>query len=272
MPCGDRSFRRCASHKSVIAILALALCAAVQAGAPSLASAQLGQMPIYELSPASGSRLTLLPTYGSTQVVFKSDPATVYDMIAGITLEVASQNVQGQDGTLSDDFNVDYNVIHAGDTSPGYYLTAFRNFNFDPAYHAPGVYYFQFSGYTYASHQHVASPVFSFVWDPSAAVQTTPTATPTTTPSLKMSRANALAYLRYLIRHKSGHRPKRLRPHCTQVTSSSFSCTPTFHSGRRAYSGHFIVRHYVGSDGTTVYWTGYFLGRRSGGAKVYWLI
>ena len=233
-----------------------------------MASAQLAEMPIYSLSPASGSRLTLLPSQGSTRVVFQSAVPTAFDMITGITFEVASQNILGQDGTLSDDFNVDYNYITAGDTVPGYYVTAFRNFNFNPAYYSPGVYYFQFSAYTYATHQHVASPVFSFVWDPSSGTQATPTAGR----DLSMSRANALSYLRYMIRHKSGHVPTRLRSHCTQVTSSSFSCSPRFHIGRRAYTGHFTVRHYLGNDGTTVYWTGSFLGRRSGGARVYWVV
>ena len=146
--------------------LALVVLISVLVLLPATASAQLGQMPIYRLSPASGSTLSLLPAYGATRVVFQSAPTSYFDMITGITFEVASQNVMGRDGTLSDDFNVDYDYIHAGDTDPSVYVTAFRNFNFQG--HTPGTYYFQFSAYTYVTHQHLASPVFWFVWDPTA--------------------------------------------------------------------------------------------------------
>ena len=148
--------------------------------APATAGAQLGQMPIYALSPPSGSTLSLQPSFSSTRVVFQSAPASAFDMIAGITFEVASQNIAGADGTLSDDLNVDYDLIHAGDTDPSIYVTAFRNFNFIG--HRPGVYYFQFSGYTYVTHQHVASPVFSFVWDPAAGGASAPAPAPARPP------------------------------------------------------------------------------------------
>jgi len=86
-----------------------------------------------------------------------------------------------------------------------------------------------------------------------------------------MSRANAVQYLRYMIRHKAHHSPTHLQPRCTRVKSSSFSCHPRFRVGRSAYSGHFAVRHYVGSDGASVYWTGSFLGHH-GGKRVLWVI
>src|ERR1700712_1250599 len=105
--------------------LALVVCAVLATLAPATASAQLGVMPISYLSPASGSTLTLLPSQSSTRVVFQSLPATSFDMITGITYEVSSQPILGQDGTLSDDFNVDYNYIHAGDTDPSVYVTSF---------------------------------------------------------------------------------------------------------------------------------------------------
>ena len=102
--------------------LALVVLISVLVLLPATASAQLGQMPIYRLSPASGSTLSLLPAYGATRVVFQSAPTSYFDMITGITFEVASQNVMGRDGTLSDDFNVDYDYIHAGDTDPSVYV------------------------------------------------------------------------------------------------------------------------------------------------------
>jgi hypothetical protein len=250
------------------------ICAALATFAPATASAQLGVMPIFSLSPPNGSTLTLLPSQGSTRVVFQSLPATSFNMITGITYEVSSQPILGEDGTLSDDFDVDYNYIHTGDTDPSVYVTGIRNWNF--AGYAPGTYYFQISAYMFDTFQHVASPVYSFTWNPNATAPAPAPApapaAPAAGPDLSLSTGEALSHLRYLIRHKTRHSPKRLRAGCTRVTSSSFSCTPRFHIGRRAYSGHFTVHNYVGDDGTTVYWTASFVGRRSGGAKVFWLI
>ena len=256
-------------------VVALVLVLAALIVAPATASAQLGLMPIYALSPASGATLSLMPSSASTRLVFQSEPPAYYDMITGITFEVASQNVVGQDGTLSDDFNVDYDYIHSSDTNPSFYVTALRNFNFLNS--APGTFYYQFSAYTYATHQHLASPVFSFVWDPHSGAATapvtptTPAATPTK-PDLSMSYADAVHDLRYLIRHRAGRWPTALRARCMRVTTSAFRCVPRFRVGRRAYAGRFVAHHVVGSDGTTVYWTGSFRGHRSGGVPVHWSI
>ena len=68
-------------------------------------------MPIYALSPTNGSTLTLAPSDGSTRVVFQSEPSSYFDLVTGITIEVSASNALGRDGTLSDDFNVDYNFV-----------------------------------------------------------------------------------------------------------------------------------------------------------------
>ncbi len=267
-----RPERRAARRAAALVAYLLVAGGCLSALSPATAGAQLGTMPIYSLSPASGSTLNLLPSQGSTRVVFQSAPPTSFDMITGITFEVATQNILGQDGTLSDDFNVDYNYIHAGDTIPNYYVTAFRNFNF--AGYPPGVYYFQFSAYTYDTHQHVVSPIYWFVWNPSAGTVSAPTPAapaPAAAPDLSLSKAEAVRDLRYMIRHKSGHRARGLRAHCRRVTASSFSCMPRFRSGHRAYHGHFVVHHEAQPDRTVV-WSGYFLGHRSGGASVRWVV
>jgi hypothetical protein len=249
-----------------------AVVAALLVAGPARAQ-QLGGMPIYALSPASGSTLSLQPSSSSTRVVFQSAPYTDFDMITGITFEVSSSPLLGADGTLSDDFNVDYNYIHNGDTDPSVYVTALRNWNFLQS--QPGIYYLQFSAYTYATHQHVASPVFWFRWDPTATAAPTaaPAPAPAPTPAApdtSMTRSDAIANLRSMVHRKLGRWPTAVAARCARTSASSFSCRPTFRVGRRGYAGRFAVRRYVGDDGTSVFWTATFSGRRGDGVAVHW--
>ena len=250
---------------------------------PAPAAAQAGVMPIYALSPTNGSTLTLAPSDGSTRVVFQSEPSSYFDLVSGITIEVSASNALGRDGTLSDDFNVDYNFVSPSDSAAqDLYVTSLRHFHFYKfdydsqqyiSKYPPGVYYFQFSAYTYGTHQHLISPVFSFVWNPTGATTTPPPAAgPTTSSDLTMSAHEARDHLRYMVRHKAHHRATHLRSHCTRVDASSFSCRPHFRAGKRSYRGHFVVHNELGSDGTTIYWSGYFLGHRRGGRAVRWVI
>jgi hypothetical protein len=218
--------------------------------------------------------LSLQPSYSSTRVVFQSAPYTDFDMITGITFEVSSSPLLGADGTLSDDFNVDYNYIHNGDTDPSVYVTALRNWNFLQS--SPGIYYVQFSAYTFATHQHVASPVFWFRWDPTAtaapapAPVTAPANTPAPAPDTSMARSDAIADLRWMVRRKLGRWPAIVAARCSRTSASSFSCRPAFRVGRRGYAGRFVVRRAVGADGASVVWSAVFSGRRSDGVAVHW--
>jgi hypothetical protein len=71
-----------------------------------------------------------------------------------------------------------------------------------------------------------------------------------------------------MIRHKSHHRPTRLRANCTR-TPTAFLCRPTFSIGGKNYTGVFLVWYYV-QNGKT-YWTGFFNGHR-GHVSVHWRI
>jgi hypothetical protein len=216
-------------------------------------------------SPSNGATLTLTPHESSTPVVVQSEPSNFFDLIVGIQLEVSPVSTLGQDGTLSDDFVVDYDYLTPSDTQAGYYISRFHHWRF----FNPGIYYYQFSGYTYG-HDFTASPIYYFVYDPSAGMTAPPASSPAP-PDLSMSRSDAVSDLRYLVRHKTGHRASHLASRCHRLDGSSFRCTVRFRSGRRRYSGRFSVRHFASQDGT-VYWTGAFTGRRSGGHRVHWSI
>jgi len=231
-------------------LIAVAIAAAALPGADAVAYAP---MPIYWMSPGSGSALPLMPRVGSTPVVIRSEPMSYFNMIAGIQLEVSSENVIGQDGTLSDDFVLDYDYIHNSDTTPGYYVTRFQNFRYTVA----GTYYFQFLAYTYAG-EFVASPVYWFVYDPSAVPAPAPAPAPGV--DLSMSSSNAATYLRRLVKMKTGHSPSHLSSRCTRASASAFDCRAQFQSGPgKRYAGSFHFEHV--DQGGTVYWTGTFSGR-----------
>jgi hypothetical protein len=250
------------------AALRLALAAAIATIAIPVGDAfAYVEMPIYSKSPSNGAHLPLTPRQGSTPVVIESWPDQYFDMIAGITLEVSPVSTLGQDGTLSDDFVFDYDYIHQSDTSPGHYITRFQNFR----YNNPGIYYYQFSGFTY-SHERTASPIFYFVYDPSTG-ESAPPPSPAAPPAadLSMSKSNAISYLKSLIKEKTHHRARRLSKVCRRTSGRSFTCTARFRAGHGRYAGRFRVKHIQGSDGT-IYWTGTFRGHRSGGNRVKWSV
>lgn len=238
-------------------------------GIPAAQASAYTPMPIYSMSPTDGATLALAPHDASTTVVIQSEPSSFFDMIAGIQLEVSPVSTLGQDGTLSNDFVLDYDYLQPSDTQAGYYVARFHNFR----YLNPGIYYYQFSGYTYG-HDFTASPIYYFVYDPSAGVPAPPSSTPAPSPSppdLSMSRSEAVQYFQYLVRHKSGHNASHLARRCRRTSGQSFRCTVRFRSGSRRYAGRFSVRHFEGQDGS-VYWTGAFSGHRSNGSHVHWSI
>jgi hypothetical protein len=248
------------------AVLKFLLAAAIAWTAiPAAHASAYTPMPIYSMSPTNGATLPLTPHESSTAVVIQSEPSSFYDMIAGIQLEVSPVSTLGQDGTLSNDFVMDYDYLQPSDTGAGYYLARFHNFR----YLNPGIYYYQFSGYTYG-HDFTASPIYHFVYDPSAGGAAPPASTPAA-PDLSMSRNEAVQYFRYLVRHRSGHKASHLTSSCRRTSDRSFRCSVRFRSGSRRYSGRFSVRHFEGQDGS-VYWTGAFSGHRSNGRHVHWSI
>jgi hypothetical protein len=187
-------------YKAVRILVAFLL--AVALGSPLSANAVQypvsGQMPIYGLSSPSGSELPLLPAGGVTNIGFQSANYQLFNVAThGIQFKVTSQYITGADGTLSNDFSVDYGPVILSDTDPSLYIVPFHNWRFWGVL-VPQTYYYQFDTFVYGTNQHVASPVFSFVWNPYAGTTTptTPT-TPTapTTPTVpSMSRSEAVSY------------------------------------------------------------------------------
>lgn len=214
-------------------------------------------MPVYGLSPASGSVLPLHPANDRTIVELASEPPPFYDSVSGITVEVSRSLVLGADGTLADDYDVDSEYVYASDGRPGIYRTVLQNFR--PLYNSPGRYYFQFSGYT-TSLQFVASPIFYYDLTTSGASPSPPSSpSPPAAPDTSMSVSQARSYLVTLVRAHTHHSPRHLHRSCRRTSASSFACAARFTGGRRRYSGTFHFLH-ANRDGAVV-WYGDFSGR-----------
>jgi hypothetical protein len=234
-----RSQTRLARTLFSLALVLAAVCCFWPAQDASAAYA----MPIYALSPASGSTLGLKPAESSTNVFFTSEASSYYNMVAGLTLEVATANVMSTDGTLSNDYNIDYDIVQQADSGPNQYKATIHNYRFT----TPGVYYFQFSGYNVYS-EFLVSPVYSFTFDPNAGGL-----------DLSMQRSQAIGYIKYIVKANTKHSAGSLNSVCDRVNFRSFSCYSHFNAGGKKYQGKFVVQHVDQGDGQ-LYFSGKFKG------------
>ena len=228
--------------RALLAItLVFSLWAALATGQARAATAYA--MPVYGLSLANGSTLGLKPSEGSTELFLTTEDSSYWNLVAGMTFEVATANVGGGDSTLSDDYNIDYDFAQQADGFSNRFKFRIHNFRFLTA----GTYYFQFSGYNVYG-QHLVSPVFYFVFDPNAGGL-----------DLTIKRAQATSYMRYLIKANSKHAAKHLRATCDPVNYTSLSCYAHFNAGAKTYQGKFVVANIDLGDGK-LYFTAKFKG------------
>lgn len=115
-------------------------------------------MTFAQLSPAEGHQRTASSYPRATDAEmfdFFIDTDTPTGPSRYLVVEVSTQNAQGQDGTLADDFRVDFNVVSPSDAYP----TQFRSRTPTSAawLGAPGTYYWQFN-WTYYNSSSGCSP------------------------------------------------------------------------------------------------------------------
>jgi hypothetical protein len=239
-------------------------------------------MPYSALSPDDGFAHTVSSWPRATDaemfdffVDTSSPPATIPFLI----LEVSTQNTPGQDGTLADDFRVDYELLNRSDAYPTQFRA--RTSPAAPWLAQPGTYYWQVS---YSNYDYTTGCSPCIYVTPVRSIQITPRPQPPqpvptvptqqSSPDLMMRTSDAHYYVRTMIRRKTGRTPRGLRYKCARLTTRSFRCRPSWHDSRYVFAGTAVFRHFLGSD-RQVYASVSFSGlrasrscvRRQGGVK-----
>jgi hypothetical protein len=195
--------------------------------------------PVKSASPSDGA--TVAPQNEVTFVV-KTDQEIPS---SAARLQVNSQPTLGQDGTLASEFIIDLRYPSRGDAFPDTY-TASTVPN-TPWTQTPGTYYWQmyYSQTTYpggvAQHDTHTSPVYTLVVAAPPAPPPPPVATPRVVPPVAMTKAQALSYLRPVLRKMTRHSVFRLRRQCDRVDSETFNCAVHWWTSKRRARGTYYV-------------------------------
>ncbi len=229
-------------NKAMLTILG----ALVFAGASAPVSAAAEGLPTSLVSPADG---TIVET-GTTLPPFET--RTDLDVYGGtLYVEISTQNVLAQDGTLANDYRVGSLELFESDASPGTY----RNLPSatPPQWLAtPGTYYWMAfglkDGILYRT------PVF-----------TLEVRAPAEPAADSLSRREALAVIPRIIGAETGRRPYRLGRRCSRLDEVTFECRIAWQTTRklrrrtRVYAGDLTIQAQDASlayafDGTTATW------------------
>jgi hypothetical protein len=213
---------------------------------PSMASASFTPMPVAAVLPANGSALAS----ASGARPFEVDLASVVPITASgrtMYVEVSTQNVPGQDGSLASDYNVDFFALYQSDATP----SAYRGTANTNLWATPGVYYWQakIDYLDLATSPYTAvdwlSPVYVIVVPvPPAPVPVA--AAPVVTPLAPTYDDSAASYRMTLAdlandvpgtiaQHARGAR--NLKRSCTRVTTQTFRCSVNWNDNATAYAG-----------------------------------
>jgi hypothetical protein len=213
---------------------------------PSLASASFTPMPVTAVLPANGS--TLASASGARP--FEVDLSSIVPITAiGRTMyvEVSTQNVPGQDGSLADDYNVDFFALYQSDATP----SAYRGTADTNLWATPGVYYWQAkidyldlstSPYTAVDW---LSPVYVIVVPvppapvPVAAVPVVTPLAPTyddSADTYRMTLADLANDVPGTIAHHA-RGARNVTRSCTRVTAQTFRCSVNWNDNVAAYAG-----------------------------------
>jgi hypothetical protein len=253
-------------HRLVVLLLAL-----VALTAPAAAAAAPYPLNVTAITPAAGNLTALnVPAFGAGSQAF--EVTTDLPGLSALTVEVATQNVPGQDGTLADDYAVPltYGYMSARDSNPAVYTGSVTS----SAWSRPGTYYVQVHGtrysgcpggtseYTclYASSVYtytvVAPPAAPVVTAPAARPAPTPAATPVPaaddTPSTFMSLLDAKSYVKPIIRRQTSHSPAHLKYGCQRVGSDEFGCGSSWYDARNIWAVTFDLV----DTGNEISWSG----------------
>lgn len=213
-------------------------------------------LPFTSMSPANGAVIT-----AGSPVTFT---VTGAPHGANLYLEVATQNIPGQDGSLADDFRQDFEILKESDAYPGTYTATAQVVSGVALWNmTPGTYYWQVSGnYLDRSsypptYDHLIGPVLKLTVSappPQPPTQTHQDMGPDQEPDLAMSSADARYYALSMIKKRTHHSPRRLRVSCHRLSFKSYRCTMSWSDSKNSYGGTGTFTHYpAGASVYTMY-------------------
>jgi hypothetical protein len=158
-----------------------------------------------------------------------------------VDLEVSTQPLLGQDGTLANDFQQETTILTESDAFPGMYrgtsMYVPDGFWWDST---PGIYFWQVSATEYQTAPpfeivHYVSPTYSLTITAEGSATTTQSSSPSPGPvslappsggtTSTMSLAEAYEAVKGIIRLRTGHYARRLKDHCVKEAQTSSVCS-----------------------------------------------
>ncbi len=190
--------------------------------APSLA---VEPLPVTSVSPADGATIPV-PSGPVPFELVSSTPG-----LWNVSVEVATQNIPGQDGSLANDFQVDFFSLFRSDAFP----TVYRGQSGYVAggywwNSAPGTYYWQIHATTTSPYAEYLSPVFTLT---------------IATPFLSLSEASFV--VKTFILEQTRHRAHHLLDKCQRTSQANVTCKASWMSAAHVssstlvYAGYFAI-------------------------------
>jgi hypothetical protein len=249
--------------RHIASCFAASLVIAVILVAPTAALGQAYEpLAVSSTSPAQGA--VVYPPYGPVSFEIRTSLTKVE-----MYVEIATQNIPGQDGTLADDFVVDGLGLYESDAFPGVYRGTSNHV--DRGYwwtSKPGVYYWQAHGFCYNTSLPHCSPGVRYYKTPVYTIRIGEAAPPPPPPpdggsgsALSMSSTEATTYLKRMIRMRTSGRIRGLFYDCHRRSYRAFRCAMDWRIGRYFYEGKGRFWHFA--DDGEVYWTYEFSGKRT---------
>jgi hypothetical protein len=220
-------------------------------------------LPITASSPADGAAIQ---QSAATPVSFSL--RTPLHNLESVLVEVSTQNIPGQFGTLENDYQADVGIplnpsfadpdLYTGQSlaiqgwwpdTPGTYYWQIQAINTDPG--VPGCYL-----------SYLKSPVYTLtITAPGPSAGTAPPAPPVTAPSPpsvptppRLTNSDARSYAVTVIDRWTHHNVPYSTIACTRLNNSTQWCNLAWAYGSYTYRASGKFWHAVGSDGNTYWW------------------
>ena len=229
---------------------ALMLVAAALFVLASPAHAAVVPLSVVATNPVDGASVAPV-VYTSPLIPVSITTSGIPTSVFTIYVEVSTQNVPGQDGTLADDYRVDFVGLNRSDANPAVFS---GNFNALLWATKPGTYYWQASATVVNSGgfglDTLESPVYTIVVTspPAPPVVVVPSPPPPAPPpavddssgggtlSYRMTLSDA-AYDAAFVISKHDAAGGHLKRSCTRIGRTSFKCTVSWRDLRFAFAG-----------------------------------
>lgn len=225
-----------------VPLMLVALLACGVLTAPSLAAEPL---PVTSVSPADGATIPL-PSGPVPFELVSPSPERLWN----VNVEVSTQNIPGQDGSLADDFKKDFFSLFQSDAYPTIYRGQSGyvggGYWWDST---PGTYYWQIHATTMSPLAEYLSPVYTLTITAPAPPPTSP-APPQTPPATSVEAAptitivEAYAAVKEIIRKQTGRSAHHLSDKCRRTSQSEATCKAAWSSAARLSSSTLL---YAGS-------------------------